>query len=281
MGGNGFPEGPVAHPMDFRALERSAWNSPTVAASYNELFTHATESVIDPLLQSARVGPGVDLLDVACGPGTVSARARALGARPVAFDFSRPMLSLAARRNSHLDVVVGSALALPFEVAAFDAVVCNFGLLHFPSPERALVEAARVLRPGGFTAWSVWGLDCDLLGLFPASLAALGLKPDLPPGPGFFRFAEPNAFPTALEEAGLVAERERSVRWTVRLRDGAELWRMFREGTARTRASILALSEPDRQQLRGEIDRRIGRYVVPGGLEIPATAVIGAARKAA
>jgi SAM-dependent methyltransferase len=48
------------------------------------------------------------------------------------------------------------ATALPFPDAAFDAVVCQFGIMFFPDKLRGLREAARVLRPGGALLFNVW-----------------------------------------------------------------------------------------------------------------------------
>jgi ubiquinone/menaquinone biosynthesis C-methylase UbiE len=42
------------------------------------------------------------------------------------------------------------AIQLSFEGATFDAVVCQFGVMFFPEKAKALSEAHRVLRPGGF-----------------------------------------------------------------------------------------------------------------------------------
>lgn len=57
--------------------------------------------------------------------------------------------------------VVGSALALPFGDATFDAAICTEVLEHVPEPEQALRNIARVLRPGGrlyVTVPMSWGL---------------------------------------------------------------------------------------------------------------------------
>lgn len=48
------------------------------------------------------------------------------------------------------------ALALPFALASFDLVVCQFGVMFFPDCPRAMAEARRVLRPGGALLLSVW-----------------------------------------------------------------------------------------------------------------------------
>ncbi|QIN80856.1 methyltransferase domain-containing protein [Rubrobacter marinus] len=70
-----------------------------------------------------------------------------------AIELSPEMLEIARRRAATLgheaDLRVGDAQDLPFPDARFDAVVCTLGLCTIPSPEMAVREAARVLRPGG------------------------------------------------------------------------------------------------------------------------------------
>jgi SAM-dependent methyltransferase len=48
------------------------------------------------------------------------------------------------------------AMRLPFMDAAFDAVVCQFGVMFFPDKSKAFSEARRVLRPGGVFFFNVW-----------------------------------------------------------------------------------------------------------------------------
>jgi SAM-dependent methyltransferase len=47
-------------------------------------------------------------------------------------------------------------MQLPFPDAAFDAVVCQFGVMFFPDKPKAFAEARRVLRPGGALIFNVW-----------------------------------------------------------------------------------------------------------------------------
>jgi SAM-dependent methyltransferase len=47
-------------------------------------------------------------------------------------------------------------MQLPFPDGAFDAVVCQFGVMFFPDRARAFSEAHRVLRPGGVLIFNVW-----------------------------------------------------------------------------------------------------------------------------
>ncbi len=58
----------------------------------------------------------------------------------------------------------GDGMALPFREGAFDTVLCNEVLEHVPEPALLMVEAARVLRPGGvllLTTPQTWGLHLE------------------------------------------------------------------------------------------------------------------------
>lgn len=87
------------------------------------------------------------VLDLGCGTGTAGAAFRRTGTTVIGADLSEACLSVAKRR---LDGVVrADAVALPFIDGAFDAVVSRGALHHLASPEGALKELARVVRPGG------------------------------------------------------------------------------------------------------------------------------------
>src|SRR5262249_34503249 len=81
------------------------------------------------------------------------------GTRIVATDLNQPMLDHAATKPGleavHLQQA--DAQALPFADAAFDAVVCQFGVMFFPDRGAAYREVWRVLRPGGHFLFNVWG----------------------------------------------------------------------------------------------------------------------------
>lgn len=96
------------------------------------------------------------ILDLACGPGTVTRRLARL--RPemivIGLDLSPQMLERAVRlaREERLDniyYVRGSALSLPFKPEVFDAVTCCGALQLFSDQDRAVGEIARVLKIAG------------------------------------------------------------------------------------------------------------------------------------
>jgi demethylmenaquinone methyltransferase/2-methoxy-6-polyprenyl-1,4-benzoquinol methylase len=91
--------------------------------------------------------PGEIVLDLAAGTAVSTVELARSGAWCVAADFSLGMLRAGAARP--VPKVAADALALPFADAVFDAVTIAFGLRNVHDPDRALVELARVTKPGG------------------------------------------------------------------------------------------------------------------------------------
>src|ERR1700733_12741901 len=77
----------------------------------------------------------------------------------VATDLNQPMLDHAAAKPdiARVRFQQADAQALPFPSHAFDAVVCQFGIMFFPDRVAGMREARRVLKPGGQFLFSVWG----------------------------------------------------------------------------------------------------------------------------
>lgn len=98
---------------------------------------------------------GGRILDVACGTGIFTRPlAHQSGELVIGFDLSRPMLKHARRLADREGIrnilfIRGTVFQLPFQEAAFPYVNCCGALHLFDSPDAALKEIERILRPGG------------------------------------------------------------------------------------------------------------------------------------
>ncbi len=98
---------------------------------------------------------GLDLLDVGCGPGTITADlgARVAPGRVVGIDRADDVIDQAtALAGVNVSFATGDVYALDFADASFDVVHAHQVLQHLTDQVRALTEMRRVLRPGGLVA---------------------------------------------------------------------------------------------------------------------------------
>ncbi|MFI1169726.1 class I SAM-dependent methyltransferase [Streptomyces sp. NPDC020801] len=129
---------------------------------------------VTALLDAADLYPGATVLDLACGTGFAARTAAAQvgpSGRVFGVDINEGMLRVAEARHPRMypdiEFTRASADDLPYPDATFDAVVCQQGVQFFPDLDAALAEAARVTRPGGRFAATVWA-DRSLCPYFTA-----------------------------------------------------------------------------------------------------------------
>ena len=137
------------------------------------------------LAARVRTSPAKRVLEVAAGTGIVT---RALhqtlpGATIVATDLNAGMIAHAAQQLAAPNVTwaEANAMALPFDAASFDLIVCQFGAMFFPDRVIAFREAHRVLVPGGRFLFNIWAsLDHNEIPRIIAHTVAAAF-PDDPP----------------------------------------------------------------------------------------------------
>jgi demethylmenaquinone methyltransferase/2-methoxy-6-polyprenyl-1,4-benzoquinol methylase len=93
--------------------------------------------------------PGMQILDLAAGPGSSSEPLHKAGATVFATDFSEGMLAVGRKTRPYLNFSKADALNLPFEANRFDVVTISYGLRNTVDYPKALAEALRVTKPGG------------------------------------------------------------------------------------------------------------------------------------
>lgn len=104
-----------------------------------------------------RLRPDAEVLDLGCGPGTITLGLAQRAGQVVGLDFSEAMVEQARELAtdsgaSNITFDVGSAYELPYSDGSFDVVYAHQVMQHLADPVRAVREAHRVLRPGGLVA---------------------------------------------------------------------------------------------------------------------------------
>ena len=154
----------------------------------------------------ARVSPkNKAVLDLCCGQGTLTKMLSESGANVDGIDFSQEMLELAKVAAPHASLQHGDAAALPYSDGSFDAVLCNFGMMHLPDQPKALTEIRRVLRPTGQFLMATWAAPA-VSPAFGTVFGAIKAHADFslaPEQPDLFAFAEAEKAQELLVTAGL------------------------------------------------------------------------------
>lgn len=263
-------------PHPYREFEHAGWEC--AADAYATTFEAATRPYGEVLLAATELKPGDHHLDVACGTGYVTALAVERGANSIGTDFSAAMLAEASRLHPSVRFEPADAEALPYSDGSFDIVPINFGVHHFPFPERAIAEARRVLRKGGRVAFSVWATP-DEHALHAIALEAVrgagsaGASLPAPPHGGLNTLA---GCTTLLVAAHFkpVAEHCTLVRRILHLDSVAELTHLIESGTVRLASLLRSQPQANRLAILRGLEDAAARYLREGRLEITLVAVV-------
>lgn len=123
----------------------------------------------------SHLSPGMSVLDVGCGPGSITldlaaivAPGKVVGIENVETPLLAALAAASARGDSTTVFQLADVTELPFDNASFDVIHAHQVLQHLTDPVAALKEMARVCKPGGWVA----ARDADY--------AAMAWYPELP-----------------------------------------------------------------------------------------------------
>lgn len=251
----------------------------TMAAEFDEqgAFAHFGRR----LVELVGVEAGHHILDVATGRGAVffpAAEHAGTAGAAIGVDLAENMVRAAneeaERRGLGTPVRVMDAEQLDFPDAAFDRVLCGFGLMFFPHQDRALAEFRRVLKPGGRAGVSTW--QASQAEDLQAVLGDLGL-PETNSGrsPGWI--ADPHVLADALDKAGFLDVRVVADPLTVVYDDVEDYWQSVRSTGAGRRAAALAPAQ--RERAHAALTERLRPYQEPDGIHVVMTSLLAVARR--
>ncbi|MGI9352398.1 MAG: class I SAM-dependent methyltransferase [Rhizobiaceae bacterium] len=264
----------------FKELEQSGWQAK--AEGYDKFVGNVTTQAIGFVLDAAEVTQGKHVLDVASGPGYGVGGAVSRGATAIGLDFAASMVELAARNFPEAEFCEGDGENLSFADKSFDAVICLFGLLHMPEPEKAIVEAYRVLKSNGRYAFTVWDTpeNHEFFAVVMNAIQTYGdIDVPLPPAPPMFRFSDRNECKKALTDAKFVDANAQSIPLVWRGSSGQECLNLIYNGTVRT-AMLLEHQTPEAlENIHRAIIEGAEKFKNADGIELAWPAILASATK--
>ena len=143
------------------------WDASSAAAwdKWFHIIEGGAQGLSDRMVELAAIGPGARVLDVASGlgePAVAAARRAGPSGSVLATDLSTEMLGYGRKRAEKLgldniEFRQMDAQALEVPEAAFDAVLCRWGVMFLPDLDGALAGFRRCLKPGGHLVAAIWG----------------------------------------------------------------------------------------------------------------------------
>lgn len=264
----------------FKRIEQAGYD--LIAGRYAQT-EHTRAALRVALLEAGQLSPGLRVLDLASGPGTLAADAAqrvAPNGWVCASDLSLGMMRCCAAGERSIGRVAADAERLPFAPGSFERLLCGLGLMFFPDAERALREMGRVLVPGGRLALSVWGPESEV----PLVACALACMRRVLPAPkvarpSVFRFGNPETLAALLAKAGLRDTRIDDVMLDVSFADPAAYWQGFLDLAGGAAWSLSQLAPGLRERLREEVARELEPYAGASGYRLPSRVLVASASR--
>ena len=192
------------------------WEDPKAADGTRADYIAAMKQMDVELLKAGKVADGQKLLDVGCGfGGTIqSINAAHSGMDITGLNIDPRQLAAAeaqttAANGNTIGWVEADACDLPFEDNSFDRVLAVECIFHFPSREKFLAEAARVLKPGGYLAVSDF---VPTMAFFAKTPIWVGVRSRIAKSYGTLGTVPIRSYKTLGTRAGLQLERNRNIR---------------------------------------------------------------------
>lgn len=282
----------MQHNNDVRADVIAQWaESAPYWEKHRAMIRGMFAPVTEALIEAAGIGSGSAVLDIAMGPGepalTIAERVGPAG-RVVGTDAVAEMVEAARREGQRRNLAQArfeTALAenLPGAAGSFDAVVCRFGVMFFPSPAKAVQEILRVLKPGGKLALAAWHFaEKNPFHSMASKIVDKYVEPVAPEpnAPDAFRFAKAGELLEIVARAGAVETSEQLLQFAIEAPvSGEDFWTLRSEMSEKLRTKLASLSQAKLAELKREVIEAVGAYTSAEGVRFPAEVLIVSGRK--
>jgi ubiquinone/menaquinone biosynthesis C-methylase UbiE len=209
-----------------------------VAEGYSEVTMKLFQQYAEEAIAMAGIDSQSHVLDVACGPGTLTLDAARTAEKVTAIDFSQAMINILHNTIktgsiANIEAHCGDGQALPFKDESFDAAFSMFGLMFFPDRMRGYKEIYRTLKPGGKTIISSWTPTQDSSVMMAMFGALRAINPDIPePQTDIASLENPDVLETEMKQAGFTDVNIKRVSKGLSASNATEFWQDMVKGSA-------------------------------------------------
>lgn len=209
-----------------------------VADGYSEITMKLFQGYADAALELAGINSRSNIVDIACGPGTLTLAAGKKVNSVKAVDFSASMLdilnnTLASQAIVNIETHCCDAQQLPYDDESFDAAFSMFGLMFFPDRMKGYREIHRTLKPGGKTVISSWAPVAQSPSMQAVFGALRAMNPEIPePQTDIESLENPEFFKAELRNAGFRHVEIHPVTQSVAINSVQEYWDDMVKGSA-------------------------------------------------
>jgi len=219
------------------------------AATLSAAPVFSDSGVLKQIYRAVKPTKRMNLLDLGCGPGIVTAALAPDLREVVAYDLTPEMLDQARRRCAkaalkNIRFEVGRAEELPFEKESFDGVVTRLTIHHFLDPQRVINEVVRVMRPKGKL------VVADVVSSENEEEAALHNALEILRDPSHVRMYSPRGLVELLQASGLRILSQ--VTWVMKREYGE--WIRITNAPERVKPLYVVMANLARAGLRAGID---------------------------
>jgi ubiquinone/menaquinone biosynthesis C-methylase UbiE len=268
-----------------REQQKASWNKFSGGwKKWDDITMDFLKPMGDEIIRLLKPKNGDQVLDVASGTGepglTIASMLK--DGKVIITDLAEYMLEI-ARENAakrgikNIETRVCDVSELPFADNTFDAISCRFGFMFFPDMLLAAKEMARVLKPGGRIATSVWNIPeknfwvTAIMGTINRNMQ---LPPPPPGSPGMFRCAKDGLMTDLFSKAGFKNISITEIAGNLNSQTSDVYWNMMTEVGAPIVAALSKADNAMKEKIKREVYEIVNQKYPDGTVQIEASALV-------
>ncbi len=268
-----------------REQQRASWNKFSPGwKKWDDLFMDFLKPMGDEIIQQLNPENDDVVLDIASGtgePGLTIANLVKNG-KVVITDLAEDMVDI-ARENAllrginNIETLACDVSEIPFVDNSFDAISCRFGFMFFPDMLLAAKEMARVLKPGGRIATSVWNVpekNFWITAMMGTINQHIELPAPLPGAPGMFRCSKEGLMADIFRQAGLKNISVTEVKSKMNCGNASVYWNVMTEVAAPVVAALGNADNLLQEKIRSEVYQAVNRKYPDQHIRVDASSLV-------